>query len=64
MCDSVCQKKIIKGFPRGAMAIKNGRHIKLKKEELMLAAWHPSRLRDWCISQDERKETENFWKDE
>ena len=28
------------------------------KEELMPIAWHPSRYWDWCMSEDEKKETE------
>ena len=31
------------------------------KEELMPIAWHPSKYWDWCISEDERKETEKLW---
>ena len=27
------------------------------KEELVQAAWHPSRWWDWCVSEDEKKET-------
>ena len=30
-------------------------------EELMPVAWHPSRYWDWCISEDEKKETEELW---
>ena len=32
------------------------------KEELLPIAWHPLRRRDWCISEDEKKETEKLWK--
>ena len=32
------------------------------KEELLPTAWHPSRWRDWCVSEDEKKETEKLWK--
>ena len=28
------------------------------KKELMLIAWHPSKWWDWCVSEDEKKETE------
>ena len=31
------------------------------KEELMPSAWHPSRWWDWCVPEDEKKETENFF---
>ena len=31
------------------------------KEELMPIAWHPSRYWDWCMSEDEKKETEKLW---
>ena len=27
------------------------------KEELLLIAWHPNRVMDWCMSGDEKKET-------
>ena len=32
------------------------------KEELLLIAWHPSRWWDWCMSEDEKQETEKLWK--
>ena len=32
------------------------------KEELLPIAWHPSRWWDCCVSEDEKKETEKFWK--
>ena len=31
------------------------------KKELMPIAWHPSRWWDWCVLEDERKETELLW---
>ena len=31
------------------------------KEELMPITWHPSRYWDWCMSEDEKKETEKLW---
>ena len=31
------------------------------KKELMPIAWHPSKWWDWCISKDEKKETEKLW---
>ena len=31
------------------------------KEELMPIAWHPSRSWDWCMSEDEKQETEKLW---
>ena len=34
----------------------------LIKDELMPIAWHPSRLWDWCMSEDKKKETEKLWK--
>ena len=30
------------------------------KEELMPISWHPSRYWDWCMSEDEKKETEKL----
>ena len=32
------------------------------KEELLPIAWHPSRWWDWCIPEDEKKETEKLRK--
>ena len=32
------------------------------KEELLPITWHPSRWQDWCISEDEKKETEKLWR--
>ena len=31
------------------------------KEELMPLAWHTSRWWNWCVPEDEKKETETFW---
>ena len=31
------------------------------KKELMPVAWHQSRWWDWCVPQDEKKETEKLW---
>ena len=31
------------------------------KEELLPITWHPSRHWDWCMSEDEKKETEQLW---
>ena len=30
------------------------------KKELMPVSWHPSRHWDWCMSEDEKKETEKL----
>ena len=32
------------------------------KEELLPITWHPDRVMNWCMSEDEKKETEQFWK--
>ena len=32
------------------------------KEELLPIAWHQSRWCDWCVPNDEKKETEKLWK--
>ena len=32
------------------------------KEELKPIAWHPSRWWNWCMTKDEKKETEKLWK--
>ena len=34
------------------------------KEELMPIAWHPSRWWDWCVPEEDKKETEKLWNDE
>ena len=31
------------------------------KEQLLPIAWHPSRWWNWCIANDEKKETEKLW---
>ena len=31
------------------------------KKELMSIAWHPSRYWDWCMSEDEKRDTEALW---
>ena len=30
------------------------------KENLLSIAWHPSRWWDWCVPEDEKKETEKL----
>ena len=32
------------------------------KKELLPIAWHPSKYWDWCVPEDEKKETEQLWK--
>ena len=32
------------------------------KEELMSIAWYPSRWWNWCVSEDEKRDTEALWK--
>ena len=32
------------------------------EKELLPIAWHPSKYWDWCMSEDEKKETEKLWK--
>ena len=32
------------------------------KEELLPIAWHPDHVMDWCVSEDEKKETEKLWR--
>ena len=35
------------------------KQLKIKKhEELIPVAWHPTRQYDWCMLQDEKKETD------
>ena len=42
---------------------KKGKGQKVQiKEELMPIAWHPSRYWDWCMSEDKKQDTENFWR--
>ena len=31
------------------------------KKELMSITWHPSRWWDWCIPEDEKRDTEKLW---
>ena len=40
-----------------------GKRKELKKElneKLILVAWHPNRWWDWCVSEDEKKETDTI----
>ena len=32
------------------------------KEDLIPVAWHPSRWWDWCVTEDEKKQTEKLWR--
>ena len=49
----------------GAMIIKNEKLKKAQKgsikKELLPVVWHPSRWWDWCVPEDEKKETEKIW---
>ena len=45
-------------FLNGTMVIKNVR----LNEELLPIAWHPSRYWDWCVPEDDKKETEKLWR--
>ena len=31
------------------------------KKGLLRIAWHPSRWWDWCMSEDEKRDTEALW---
>ena len=31
------------------------------KDGLLPIAWHPSRYWDWCMSEDEKRDTETLW---
>ena len=46
----------------GTKAIKNARLKKQIEEELMRIACHLSHWLDWCMSEDEKKQTEKLWK--
>ena len=46
----------------GTKAIKNASHKKQSNEELLPIDWHPDHLMDWCMSEDEKKETKKLWK--
>ena len=32
-----------------------------RKEELLSITWHPSRWWNWCVSKDEKGDTEALW---
>ena len=44
------------------LAIKQQAQKAKIKDELMSFVWHPSRLRTWCVPEDEKKQTEKLWK--
>ena len=47
----------------GLKVKKNRKAQKAKiKEELLPIAWHPLRWWDWCVPEDEKRETEKLWK--
>ena len=43
---------------------KTMRHKKQIDTDLLHAGWHPSQYWEWCMLEDEKKETEKLWKDE
>ena len=32
------------------------------KEELLPITWHPDRVKDWCMPEDEKRDKEALWK--
>ena len=56
----VMMMKII--FLNGTTFIKNEKAQKASiKKDLTPIAWHASRWWDWCMSEDETRDTEAFW---
>ena len=49
------------GLLNGMTVIKNNVQKASIKEGLLPIAWHPSRYWDWCLSEDEKQETEKLW---
>ena len=45
----------------GMKTIKKAQKAKIK-EELMSVTWNPTRWWNWCVPEDEKKETEKLWK--
>ena len=45
-------------FWANILNLKNAKHLKKLDEELMLIAWHPRRWWNFCMLEDEKKETE------
>ena len=46
----------------GAMVIKKRKAQKAKiKDELLPVTWHPSKWWDWCVPENEKKETKTLW---
>ena len=53
--------KAVKKNPHRLSKKRRAQKAKIK-EELMPIAWHPPRWWDWCIPEDEKKETEKLWR--
>ena len=49
-----------RNFAKGARSRAHAR-TDLLREELIAAAWHPSRFADWCLDSDERAELAEFF---
>ena len=46
----------------GIKGMKNGRPRKQKQKKVLLTiTWHPHPVIDWCMSEDEKQETENLF---
>ena len=60
--DDVDDYATIMNLLSGTMVIRKRKAQKAQiKEEFLLIAWHPYRVMDWCVSEDEKKETEKLW---
>ena len=53
--------KAVKKNPHRLSKKRRAQKAKIK-EELMPIAWHPPRWWDWCVPEDEKKETEKLWR--
>ena len=41
--------------------VSNTKHLKKIDQELRPVAWHPTRVWDWCMSENEKKEVSSFF---
>ena len=56
---------LLSDFWLGILHLKNVRYLKKElNEELIPVAWHPNKLRDWCVSDFDKKEIDPMFIEE
>lgn len=60
-CESRCYAHLLEHRPAAYFAHCTVLKTRVVEEELMHVPWYPSRFKDWCLSDQERKDLEITW---